>query len=65
VVNLCEARGLTRDETPAIADGDNDLAMLPKQTLGAAFHARSALTARVASADGADLRAGYGPVNES
>jgi phosphoserine phosphatase len=56
--NLRIARGLSVDETLAIGDGANDLAMLRHAGLGVAFHAKPAVAAAAqARVDHCDLTA--------
>lgn len=45
LVELREANGLTAEETMAVGDGANDLAMLQEAGLGVAFHAKPAVAA--------------------
>jgi phosphoserine phosphatase len=58
LIELREKRGLRREETLAIGDGANDLAMLQEAGLGAAFRAKPAVAAAAhARIDHADLTA--------
>jgi phosphoserine phosphatase len=55
---LVAERGLAKDETVAIGDGANDLAMIQEAGLGVAFHAKPAVAAAApARIDRADLTA--------
>ncbi len=58
LVELREANGLTPEETMAVGDGANDLAMLGEAGLGVAFHAKPAVAAAAhARIDFGDLSA--------
>jgi phosphoserine phosphatase len=58
LVELRDRFGLSRDETMAVGDGANDLAMLGEAGLGVAFHAKPAVAAVAhARLDHADLSA--------
>jgi phosphoserine phosphatase len=58
LVELRQRHGLTRDETLAVGDGANDLAMLGEAGLGVAFRAKPAVAAAAhARIDHADLTA--------
>ncbi|WP_029029667.1 phosphoserine phosphatase SerB [Salinarimonas rosea] len=58
LVELRERLGLTEDQTLAVGDGANDLAMLGEAGLGVAYHAKPAVAeAAAARIDHADLHA--------
>ena len=58
LVELRERLGLSREDTLAVGDGANDLAMLGEAGLGVAFHAKSAVAAAAhARIDHGDLTA--------
>jgi len=58
LVELREANGLKTEETMAVGDGANDLAMLQEAGLGVAFHAKPAVAAAAhARIDFGDLSA--------
>ncbi len=58
LVDLRAAKGLVKDETLAVGDGANDLAMIKEAGLGVAFHAKPAVAmAAAARIDHGDLSA--------
>ncbi len=58
LIELRDARGLTAEQTMAVGDGANDLAMLQEAGLGVAFHAKPAVAAAAhARIDFGDLSA--------
>ncbi|QFU16023.1 phosphoserine phosphatase SerB [Microvirga thermotolerans] len=58
LIELRERLGLSREDTMAVGDGANDLAMLGEAGLGVAFHAKPAVAAAAhARIDHADLTA--------
>ena len=58
LVDLRAARGLVKDETMAVGDGANDLAMIREAGLGVAYHAKPAVAAAAAArVDHGDLTA--------
>jgi phosphoserine phosphatase len=66
LVDLRAARRLVKEETMAVGDGANDLAMIKEAGLGVAYHAKPAVAAAaMARVDHGDLTAllfaqGYG-----
>jgi phosphoserine phosphatase len=58
LVDLRAAKGLVKEETMAVGDGANDLAMIKEAGLGVAFHAKPAVAAAAhARVDHGDLTA--------
>jgi phosphoserine phosphatase len=57
LVELRDRLGLAREDTMAVGDGANDLAMLEESGLGVAFHAKPAVAAAHARIEHGDLTA--------